>query len=55
VFSAEATTKANTDLIEYVLVGTVEWDEEKGKIKTISSACAAIVPNPCALNWSTPA
>lgn len=55
VFSAEATTKANTDLIEYVLAGIVEWDEEKGKIKTISSACAAIVPNPCALNWSTPA
>jgi hypothetical protein len=53
VFTAETTTKSNTSLEEYVLVGTVDWENDK--IKSISSVCQNIVPNPCNLAWNTPA
>jgi len=54
-FKPFPTTKLNTDLIEYILVGTVDWDENTDKIKSISSVCQTITPNPCALKWDTPA
>ena len=53
VFTAETTTKSNTSLDEYVLVGTVDWENDK--IKSISNVCQSIVPNPCNLAWNTPA
>lgn len=54
-FKPLSATVLNTALIEYILVGTVDWHEDTGRIKSISSVCQNITPNPCALKWDTPA
>ena len=54
-FGTFSTTKLNTALVEYILVGVVDWHADTGRIKSISSICQNITPNPCALKWDTPA
>jgi len=54
-FKTFSTTKLNTALVEYILAGVVDWHADTGRIKSISSICQNITPNPCALKWDTPA